>query len=61
MNETPQLKPGQPKLARVESFVEKQRRQEGERILRNRNRAVALVLVALVVLFFVITIVKVKF
>ena len=54
-----------PDFTRDIPFVERQRiakeREGRQRILRQRNRVMALVLVALCVLFFAITIVKVKF
>ena len=54
-----------PDFTRDVPFVERQRiqreREARQRILTRRNRVLALILVALVVLFFAITIVKVKF
>lgn len=60
--ERPQASP--PDFTRDVPFVERQRlakeREARQRILTNRNRVLAFVLVALCVLFFAITIVKVK-
>jgi hypothetical protein len=54
-----------PDFTRDVPFVERQRiakeREARDKILTQRNRILALVLVALCVLFFAITIVKVKF
>jgi hypothetical protein len=54
-----------PDFTRDVPFVERQRlareREARQKILTQRNRVMALVLVALCVLFFAITIVKVKF